>query len=61
MIGIAGSLSKDSAVVHDHGIDALFSIIPGVTTLAEVMHDASVHVERTARNIAAMIKIGKNK
>lgn len=61
VIGIAGSLSKDSAVVHDHGIDALFSIVPGVTTLAEAMHDASVHVERTARNIAAVMTFGRDK
>lgn len=53
VIGIAGSLSKDSAVVHDHGIDALFS----VTTLSE----ASVHVERTARNIAAVMTFGRDK
>ncbi|MEK5307783.1 glycerate kinase [Bacillus sp. FSL M8-0326] len=61
VIGIAGSLSKDSAVVHDHGIDALFSIIPGVTTLTEAMHDASVYVERTARNIAAVMTFGRDK
>ncbi|MES1035930.1 glycerate kinase [Bacillus pumilus] len=61
VIGIAGSLSKDSAVVHEHGIDALFSIVPGVTSLSEAMRDAATHVERTARNIAAAISIGKNK
>ncbi|MEW4195575.1 glycerate kinase [Bacillus altitudinis] len=61
VIGIAGSLSKDSAVVHDYGIDALFSIVPGITTLAEAMHDASVHVERTARNIAAVMTFGRDK
>ncbi|MEI4789725.1 glycerate kinase [Bacillus sp. FJAT-53060] len=58
VIGIAGSLSKDSAIVHDHGIDALFSIVPGVTSLSEAMQDAGVHVERTARNIAAVMKFG---
>ncbi|WP_144525024.1 glycerate kinase [Bacillus pumilus] len=61
VIGIAGSLSKDSTVVHEHGIDALFSIVPGVTSLSEAMRDADLHVERTARNIAAAISIGKNK
>ncbi|QLI76315.1 glycerate kinase [Bacillus pumilus] len=61
VIGIAGSLSKDSAVVHEHGIDALFSIVPGVTSLSEAMRDGAIHVERTARNIAAVISIGKNK
>ncbi|WP_144493230.1 glycerate kinase [Bacillus pumilus] len=61
VIGIAGSLSKDSTVVHEHGIDALFSIVPGVTSLSEAMRDADLHVERTARNIAAALSIGKNK
>ncbi|MEK4310514.1 glycerate kinase [Bacillus sp. FSL P2-0092] len=61
VIGIAGSLSKDSAVVHEHGIDALFSIVPGVTSLSEAMRDGAIHVERTARNIAAAISIGRNK
>ncbi|MGM0724739.1 MAG: glycerate kinase [Bacillota bacterium] len=61
VIGIAGSLSKDSAVVHEHGIDALFSVVPGVTSLSEAMRDGALHVERTARNIAAAISIGKNK
>ncbi len=61
VIGIAGSLSKDSTVVHEHGIDALFSIVPGVTSLSEAMRDADLHVERTARNIAATIGIGRKK
>ncbi len=61
VIGIAGSLSKDSVVVHEHGIDALFSIVPGVISLSEAMRDADLHIERTARNIAAAISIGKNK
>lgn len=59
VIGIAGSLSKDSAVVHNYGIDALFSIVPGVTSLSEAMQDADVYVERTARNIAAVMAFGR--
>ncbi len=61
VIGIAGSLSKDSAVVHDHGIDALFSIVPGITSLSEAIRDAEIHVERTARNIAAVLEFGIKK
>ncbi|MEK3732967.1 glycerate kinase [Paenibacillus sp. FSL M8-0334] len=57
VIGIAGSLSDDSAVVHDHGIDALFSIVPGVVTLPEAFESAAVNMERTARNIAASMKM----
>ncbi|WP_064498909.1 glycerate kinase [Bacillus safensis] len=61
VIAIAGSLSKDSAVVHDYGIDALFSIVPGITSLSEAIHDANLHVERTARNIAAVLEFGIKK
>ncbi|MCC9089920.1 MULTISPECIES: glycerate kinase [Bacillus] len=61
VIGIAGSLSEDSTVVHDHGIDALFSIVPGVISLSDAMHDAALHVERTARNIAAVMTFGREK
>lgn len=61
VIAIAGSLSKDSAVVHDHGIDALFSIVPGITSLSEAIRDANLHVERTARNIAAVLEFGIKK
>lgn len=58
VIGIAGSLSKDSDIVYNHGIDALFSIVPGVTTLPDAFDHAADYMERTARNIAASIRIG---
>ncbi|MFS0653847.1 glycerate kinase [Bacillus sp. 179-C3.3 HS] len=61
VIGIAGSISKDSEIVHIHGIDALFSIVPGITTLSDAIQEASLNVERTARNIASLITIGNQK
>lgn len=59
VIGIAGSLSNDSNVVYEHGIDALFSIVPGVTTLPDAFEHAADYMERTARSIAATMKIAK--
>lgn len=59
VIGLAGSLSDDSHVVHEHGIDALFSIVPGVIKLPEAFEHAAVYMERSARNIAATMKITK--
>lgn len=52
VIGIAGSLSADVAVVCEHGIDAVFSIMPRVMTLQEAFADAEVNVTFTAQNIA---------
>ncbi|RBP96532.1 glycerate kinase [Cytobacillus firmus] len=57
VIGLAGSLSDDSDIVHEHGIDALFSIVPGVVTLPEALGKAAIYMERTARNIAASMKM----
>ncbi|KON88314.1 glycerate kinase [Sporosarcina globispora] len=57
VIGLAGSLSDDSHIVHEHGIDALFSIVPGVVSLPEAFEKAEVYMERTARNIAASMKM----
>lgn len=56
VIGIAGSVSPDSDVVFEHGIDALFSIVPGVITLPDAFEHAAHYIERTARNIAASMK-----
>ncbi|SNZ03170.1 glycerate kinase [Terribacillus aidingensis] len=59
VIGLAGSLSEDADIVHAHGIDALFSIVPGVVTLPDAFEHAAVYMERTARNIAASMKTVK--
>lgn len=59
VIGLAGSLSDDSDVVHEHGIDALFTIVPGTITLPKAFEQAAVNMERTARNIASSMKIAQ--
>jgi glycerate kinase len=60
VVGIAGNVANDSHVVHDHGIDAIFSIVPGVVLLEDAFKNAGEYVERTAANIAAVFKM-KNK
>ena len=54
VIAIAGNAASDSNVVYEHGIDAVFSIVPGIVTLQEAFQNAEVYVERTARNIAVV-------
>lgn len=58
VIGIAGSLGADVGVVHAHGIDAVFSVLGKPCTLDEALHDAADNVELTARNVAAVLRIG---
>lgn len=59
VIAIAGSLGSDSHKVHEHGIDAVFSIVPGIVPLSDAFKNASVNVERLAVNLASVIKFSK--
>ena len=58
VIGIAGALGANVGVVHGHGIDAVFSVLSRPCTLDEALRDAAANVELTARNVAAVLKIG---
>ncbi len=55
VIGIAGCQSNDSDVVHAHGIDAVFSVVPRSVSLEEALRDAAFNVEMTSRNVAALV------
>ncbi|KJG01227.1 glycerate kinase [Photobacterium angustum] len=59
VIGIAGCLSYDCDVVYDHGIDAVFSVLPRSVGLAEALAEAAINVELTARNVAAIYTLGR--
>ncbi|WP_437612481.1 glycerate kinase [Erwinia sp. V71] len=58
VIGIAGSLTADVGVVHQHGLDAVFSVIYSICTLEEALKNAAANVRMTARNVAMSINIG---
>lgn len=59
VIGIAGCLSQDCGVVYEHGIDAVFSVVPAAISLEQAFKDAAINVELTARNIAAIYCLGR--
>ncbi|MGG8296504.1 glycerate kinase [Klebsiella sp. 141251] len=58
VIGIAGSLTADVGVVHQHGLDAVFSVLYTVCTLDEALANAAANVRMTARNVAAVLQMG---
>ena len=58
VIGIAGSLTNDVGVVHQHGIDAVFSVLTSIGTLDEAFRGAYDNICRASRNIAATLAIG---
>lgn len=59
VIGIAGVLSEDVEVVHQHGIDAVFSILPALAPLSEVLAKGEQNLYHCARNIACVMKMGQ--
>ncbi len=59
VIGIAGSLTADVGVVHEHGLDAVFSVIYTICSLEDALENAQQNVQMAARNIAAVIKMGQ--
>ncbi|MGU3415193.1 glycerate kinase [Enterobacteriaceae bacterium C34A] len=58
VIAIAGSLTEDVEVVHQHGLDAVFSVLYQVGTLEDALVGAEENVRRTARNVAAVLRMG---
>ncbi|MBW7981193.1 glycerate kinase [Enterobacillus tribolii] len=60
VIGIAGSLTRDVGVVHEYGIDAVFSVMYTVCTLEEALAQAADNVRMAARDIAATLKMGQS-
>lgn len=59
VIGIAGSLTVDVGIVHEHGLDAVFSVIYSICSLDDALKNAGENVRMTARNVAAVLKAGQ--
>ena len=60
VIGIAGSLGTNAQAVHDHGIDAIASVLSRPCTIEQAMAEAKFNVRSTARNIAALLAMGQS-
>ncbi|MBY6037141.1 glycerate kinase [Fictibacillus nanhaiensis] len=56
VVAIAGSIGGDYNTVFEHGIDAVFSVVNGAISLEEALLNGRENVEKTAENIARMIK-----
>ncbi|PHI29358.1 glycerate kinase [Budvicia aquatica] len=59
VIALAGGLTPDHPVVHDHGLDAVFSVLTQVATLPEALQNAERNLRITARNIASVWKMAR--
>lgn len=57
-IALVGCISHDYAVVHEHGLDAVFPVIPHICSLEEALQQGAHNLEVTARNVAAVWRMG---
>ena len=58
VIAIAGSLAPGAAIVHQHGIDAVFGAVSRPCTVEQALAEAARNVRNAARNIAAVLSLG---
>jgi len=45
--------------VHEHGIDAVFSVLSQAGTVEKALTNAAVNVRAASRNIAATLKLAQ--
>ena len=57
VIGIAGSLGYDVDALYSH-IDSLFGTVRSPQALPQVLEEAQTNLIRTARNVAATLRLG---
>ncbi|CDH07502.1 glycerate kinase I [Xenorhabdus bovienii str. oregonense] len=53
-IALVGGMSGDYHVVHQHGLDAVFSIVPGACSLSDALVNGADNLRVTARNVASV-------
>ncbi|MCU6499150.1 glycerate kinase [Rugamonas sp. A1-17] len=58
VIAIAGSLAPGAAIVHQHGIQAVFGAVSRPCTVEQALAEAAGNVRSAARNIAAVLSLG---
>ncbi|SFA87960.1 MULTISPECIES: glycerate kinase [unclassified Bacillus (in: firmicutes)] len=58
VLAIVGSIGNDYEKLNEYGIDAVFSIVPGIIPMEESILHAGKYIEQLSINIAKMIKIG---
>ena len=57
VVALVGSLGQGYEAVYDAGIDAVFSVVPGVVTLPEALAEAEVNLKGVARNLATSLQL----
>lgn len=57
VIALAGYIGEGIETLYAEGIDAVFGIVPGASSLEKLLADGPANVERTCENIARLLKL----
>lgn len=57
VIAISGSIGDGIDQLYSEGIDAVFGIIPGASTIETLVKEGAANMERTSENVARLIKL----
>lgn len=59
VIALAGYIGEGIDTLYAEGIDAVFGIVPGASSLEQLLADGPANVERTCENIARLLKLAE--
>ncbi|WNS44182.1 glycerate kinase [Paenibacillus sp. MMS20-IR301] len=57
VIALAGYIGEGIETLYSEGIDAIFGIVPGASSLDRLLAEGPANVERTCENIARLLKL----
>lgn len=57
VVALAGRVGQDIEVVYEKGIDAIFGIMKGVTSLEEALAKGQENIEKTAEDIVRLLNL----
>lgn len=57
VVALAGRVGDDIDILYEKGIDSIFGIIRGVTTIDEALKNGKENIERTSENIARLMEM----
>lgn len=57
VIALAGRVGDDIEVLYDKGIDSIFGIMQGVTSLEEALEKGKENIEKTSENIIRLMNL----
>ena len=57
MIALAGRVGNDIDTLYEKGIDAIFGIMRGVTSIEEALIKGKENIEKTSENIIRLLNL----